>query len=324
MVTYTSPSAEAARSRELERQRQAAAARAAAPQVPTYTPPPAAKPTYSSKPPPGSGGKKKSGGGGKVAAAGSGGDGGIKKSNDAPQLEALRRMIATEFAAARDVKIANINALLATQDAELMRGYGERAAGLEGSRLDNEKSEADSTFGNLANRVRERTDLLEQAASQGAGESDQLKVAMQALRNWDANQGEINRSYFDTVRSVNSAITDLNQDTRSARINLQGQAQGDIEQAWTNYFNQVADAYTQQGNIEANPYSDSYKPGSTAYADAAATAGKAYSAPGIPGAITGWTPATQAAEGQMNNSQLGAAVTNLGQKKPEGATLRKW
>src|SRR5690606_21086506 len=75
---------------------------------------------------------------------------------------------------------------------------------------ENEKSEADATFANLTNRARERGDLITQALSQGAGESDVLRTQQQALRNWSANQADVNRSFFDTRNSVNAAISDLN------------------------------------------------------------------------------------------------------------------
>ena len=146
-------------------------------------------------------------------------------------------------------------ALYAAQDKDLVNGYNSRMAGILKNRDDNEKSEVDASFANLSNRARESTDLLAQAASQGAGETDTLKTQLMAIRNWDANQADVNRSYFDTQRSINSSIADLNADSRTARMNLAVDALGDYDQIWTNYYNQRADAYTQMGNIHANPYS---------------------------------------------------------------------
>lgn len=267
----------------------------------------------------GSGGGSRSGGGG-----GGGGGGGAPKSTDAPQLAALQRMIDSEFARARDTKVGNITALLATQDAEVLRGYDERVAQLLGSRRDNDMAEGQASFANVANRVRERADLLLESAAQGAGETDTLRTMMQALRNWQANQADVNRSFFDTERSVNNAITDLNADTRSARINLASQAQRDQEQAWSNYYNQLADAYTQMGNIHANPYSDSHKPGSDAFSKAAEAAGSSWQAPGVSPAIREWSGTASAVESRLNNSAATSAVTNLAEQRPEGATLRRW
>ena len=61
---------------------------------------------------------------------------------------------------------------------------------------------------------------LAQAALQGAGETDTLRGQFMAVRNWDANQADVNRSYFDTTRSINSSLQDLNSDVRQQRVNL--------------------------------------------------------------------------------------------------------
>src|SRR5690606_34588698 len=112
-------------------------------------------------------------------------------------------------------------------DAEILLGYGQRVGQLEGSRKDNEKAESDNSFGNLINLARERADILAETALQGAGESDTLKSQVMALRNWDANQGETNRAYFDTNRAISNAVTELNADTRTARMNVHSQALSD-------------------------------------------------------------------------------------------------
>jgi hypothetical protein len=255
---------------------------------------------------------------------GGGGGGGVKKTDDLPQLRALQKMIDSSFAGARDIKLGNIQTILGQQNSELLRGYDERAGQLKGSKLDNEKSEADSSFANLINRARERADTLAETAAQGAGESDTLKSQMMAIRNWDANQHDVNRSYFDTVRSINNAATDLNADTRSSRMNLYSQSLSDQEQTWANFYNQQADAYTQMGNLQANPYSNAYKANSDSFNKAAETAGMSWVNPGIPTEVQNWEGSFQAEEGRLNNTQAQAAVTNLAQKKPEGATLRKW
>lgn len=248
-----------------------------------------------------------------------------KKINDAPLVAALQAMLDTGFASARDTKLANIELTLSGQDKIMLDDYLKRASGLEGSRADNEKAEADSTFANFANRARERGDILNQATAMGAGESDTLRSALMALRNWSANQGDVNRSYYDTLRSVNSAITDLNTDTRSARTNLYTAANSDRESIWTNYYNQRSDAFTQLGNIKSNPNSDSYAKDADVFARAAESAGEAWKSPGVPSAVADWQGTTLAEERALNNTDAAAMVTNIGvARKPEGATLRKW
>ena len=84
---------------------------------------------------------------------------------------------------------------------------------------------------------------------QGAGESDVLQAQMMSLRNWQFNQTEANRSYYDTLRSLNSSLTDLNVDTKTALANNELQANADREAIWTNYHDRRSEAFTQLGNI---------------------------------------------------------------------------
>ena len=268
--------------------------------------------------------KSSGGGGGAKASASSSASSGVKESSDKPQLTALQGLLKGGFAKAREQKLKNAFTLYAAQDKDLVNGYNSRMAGILKSRDDNEKSEVDASFANLSNRARESTDLLAQAASQGAGETDTLKTQLMAIRNWDANQADVNRSYFDTQRSINSSIADLNADSRTARMNLAVDALGDYDQIWTNYYNQRADAYTQMGNIHANPYSDSHDPKSTAYAGMAKEASSAWKNPGVNKSLQNWKGSVQEQERKLNNSAYKGADTVNNIKRPEGSTLKKW
>lgn len=249
---------------------------------------------------------------------------GIKKTNDSPQIKALEELLSKGFAKARDTKLANIKKVTAQQDAELLRGYGARTTSLLAADKDNEQAEADASFANLANRARETGNMLEEFIVQGAGETDMLKAQLMSLRNWSSNQDDVNRSYYDTQRSVNSAINDLNATTRTARVNLQTEALADQEQVHTNYYNQRADAYTQLGNIRANPYSDSYKKDAKDYANMAKEASQAWTNPGIDKKILDWNGTVKPTEDALNNSKVRSRQLQEKIKRPEGSTLRKW
>ena len=257
---------------------------------------------------------------------GGGGGGGVKKTNDKAQVSALKKMLRSGLAKARNTKLGNLTRIYDQQRGTLLKSYGEKAGALDLTRKDNEKSESDASFANLGNRARENTDLLGAAAAQGAGETDTLRSQLMAVRNWDANQGEVNRSYFDTLRSANSAITDLNADTRTAQVNMMGQLRSDQEQVWANYYNQRADAYTQLGNMMANPYSNAYskKGAKSAYAGMAKAASSAWKNPGIGDAERNWKGTVQAQEGRQNFSDIRAAAAPTEKKRPEGATLKAW
>ena len=194
-----------------------------------------------------------------------------------------------------------------------------------GAKEDNEKAEADSSFQNLANRARERGDIIAQALSQGAGESDTLRTQLMALRNWSANQSEINRSYHDTLRSANNTLTDLNADTRTARMNLQNQANADMRQIWNDYYNQVTDTWTQIGNLEGSNTNDSFKKRySNAFDEAAKAAGAGWKDPGISKSVTDWKGADVTEQKLNNTNQAFIGRSRGAMRRPEGASLRKW
>ena len=192
-------------------------------------------------------------------------------------------------------------------------------------REDTEKSEAGASFANLGNRARESGDILAEALAQGVGESDVIRAQLMAARNWAANQGEVARAFHDSISSNNSAINDLNVDTRSARFNLATQTMGDREQAHATYSNQMADAATQLGNITANPYSDSYVKGGSGATwnkmyDASATVWKR---PKIGTELASWKGQAKGLPGKTNDAVL-PIPSSAPRKRPEGATLRNW
>jgi hypothetical protein len=69
-----------------------------------------------------------------------------------------------------------------------------------------------------------------------------------SLRSWEANQGEVNRSFHDSQRSINAARLDLDIDTQTARANVVSEANADRGQLWNEYYAQNAESLTQLGN----------------------------------------------------------------------------
>lgn len=264
---------------------------------------------------------------GRGGGGGGGGGGGYSgpKSADKAQVDVLKKLLSKGFAKARDQRLANIETGYQNGDRLLLDNYGARAAVLGKLREDTEKSEAGASFANLGNRARESGDILAEALAQGVGESDVIRAQLMAARNWAANQGEVARAFHDSISSNNSAINDLNVDTRSARFNLATQTMGDREQAHATYSNQMADAATQLGNITANPYSDSYvKGGSRAtwnkMYDASATVWKR---PKIGTELASWKGQAKGLPGKTNDAVL-PIPSSAPRKRPEGATLRNW
>lgn len=258
------------------------------------------------------------------------------------QIAALKNSLSDGFKAALNQRLANIGLVSGQQDAALVEGYNNRVKSLQGAADDNDKSESDDTFQNLGNRARERANSVTEAMNQGAGESDVLKAGLMSLRNWDANQGEINRSYFDTLRSVNSSLTDLNTDTKTARINMASQANADRDQVWSQYYDQRSETYTQLGNLYgqqgelyglANEQVHSkgtkkQRKQAVAGSDdmfmhASKANSQAYNNPGVDPALTAWQ-GQGPIEGTVNNNTIESAPAAVAMKKPEGASLRKW
>lgn len=259
------------------------------------------------------------------------------------QVKALRLALGKKgFVHQLNQKLRNVSLVTRQADHDLMKGYHDRVESLDATASDNEKSAGAQTYANLANRSRERANAMNEAAAQGAGESDLLRSQGMALRNWNANQNEVNRSYFDTLTSINSSLTDLTTDTRTARVNNVAQANADRDQLWTHYHDQRSETLTNLGNTlgQQAEYFGAAKEAKTtkaatkgqkgaagasgkAFTQASLEAGKAWKNPGVSKKLTGWEGADHY-EAQMNNSVLASGAAEVAPKVPSGASLRKW
>jgi hypothetical protein len=157
-----------------------------------------------------------------------------------------------------DTRDSQIEQLMASAEA-LGQGYAQ-------SGVDNEMAAAGSLEGGYANMVRERQDALTQLLTQGAGESDMMKTMLMAARNQQANAAEANRSFYDTLTSINAGITNLNEDTQSKLAGAWITAEGEREQIWRDYMDSRNDAMVQLGQIrtaQADAYANAKEYGAT-------------------------------------------------------------
>ena len=249
------------------------------------------------------------------------------------------------------IKNINLNERIARRSQ--LDSYEERVDNFEGAAEDNAKAGASESVSNLMNRSRERAGALANLAAQGAGESDTLRGAEMSLRNWEANQGEVNRSYYDTLRSINSALGDLTAGTKAQLIADAQAANAQKGAAYDQFYANMSEKWAQLGDLlgqrseqygnawsmTSDPDSAVYDKGDArqdlrrqnraerrsnrAYRRAAHFLGQTYKDPGLPDVVQDWEGAADF-EGQNNFSLFQNAATTIAPKAPEGATLRKW
>ena len=180
-----------------------------------------------------------------------------KKATNENALRALGRLVgsgAGSHAATRDNALKMLDEALGAKLAQLQKTFDLASGDFAVNLRDNEKSESDASFTNIANRAREKQDLVTQALSQGAGESDVLKSQLQALRNWSVNQGDINRSFFDTRTSINAGITDLNTSTQQGRMNEELSTNMAKADRWDDFYEAMASSYSDMANLDQSNY----------------------------------------------------------------------
>lgn len=177
-----------------------------------------------------------------------------RKLTNERNLKALKELVSGGHQKVRDNALATLDRALREKLDQIRATFDESLSDYQGNLRDNEASEADASFANLANRARERQDLVTQALAMGAGESDVLKSQLQALRNWNANQAEVNRSFFDTQSSITSAITDLNQSTRTGMMNEELSTNAARAQRWDDFYDAMSSSYSEMANLDQQNY----------------------------------------------------------------------
>jgi len=232
----------------------------------------------------------------------------------------------------RDTQIANVRRTLDTALGGILSQYQGAAEDSEKFAARNAQDFDSKSNANILNRVRESTDLMQQVLSQGAGETDSLRALQQATRNFDANQQDVQASFRDTLRSINSNLASAARSAENARLNAWQSSQEGLASAWDAYWKNVADTWTNIQRTEASntnidsDYSVGYKPQyqQQAVNEIANVVGKTYQ---TEKPADGWAAAFGRRpdfEGTPVASNRAAAATVGPLRRAEGATLRKW
>lgn len=260
------------------------------------------------------------------------------------QVAALKRALSGKgMRAALDQKVANVDLLMRQEDRILRKQYGAQVGALADTSSDNEKAASSQSYAALANRGRERGNAMGEALANGAGESDLLRAQSMALNNWNANQNEINRAFFDTKNSINASLVDLTASTQTARINNASQADADRGQLWNDYYGQRSEALINLGNVQGQMaleygsaremkaskktkrlQKEADEASAKSYMQAARNTGRAYDSPGVSKKLMTWDGVDPFESDAAASASLGATVTTIGKPKPEGASLRSW
>lgn len=254
-----------------------------------------------------------------------------KRENDATQ-SLIDTLLGTVkgYETGRDTQVKNANTTLQETLEGVLANLNSAVDDYEKTGLINDQDQAGKSAANVANRARERLSLLLQTASQGGGETDQLRAQLQAFQNADANQMEINQAYTDTARSIASQVAGANSQyetqRRSAWAQNQeavGQAMSDFWKNWTDTFTNVQRTAAQNNNIDSD-YSTKFEADFKGYdpvAEAAKWAGKAYEEEEKPEEF--YKEGQRTIRQNEANSANRAASTTVGKPRAaEGATLR--
>ena len=204
--------------------------------------------------------------------------------------------------------------------------HGLQAGEFLKSARDNEVAAGSTAERSFSNLVRERQDALTGILEQGAGETDTMRAMLMTARNWHSNASESNRAFYDTQRSINAGINDLNIGTQTELANAASTAEADRERMWQKYYDNRVEAFAQLGNIkgqQADLYAQAKELGvkpkkgvekaaekamANAFKDSAVEAGKSYTKQGLPTWIADYRGQDQV-KVEQSNSKLAAAVT---------------
>lgn len=277
-------------------------------------------------------------------------------------LQQQRRHLAQQIAALEgsaggiqtglDTQISNAEEQLSLRNQLSKRAFEDSLAGLNQRLTSTESATADTSQAAALNRARERSSAMSEAMLHGAGESDLLRTDQMSLRNWAANQGEINRVYFDTVDDFNNGVREANNQRYADIAQQQGDYVADVGGAYSNYYDAMQQTYLQQAQaaeqaaglastqqqLAAEPLSGArnkkaakrlkrqtrkaYGQANDAFEQAMQYANMAWDAPGS-SELDAFQPAAPR-KGYLSSSNIASVGGGTQRRRPEGATLRRW
>jgi len=239
------------------------------------------------------------------------------------------------YGTGRDTQIKNAEKGLENALTGILSSYQQAVLDYQKTGDRNTMDEASKAAANIVNRARERKSLQEQTASQGAGETDQLRAQLQAFNNYDANQLEVTGAFYDTERQLNSQILGAGTQAETNRRNAWNTSQEAKGSAWNDYYKNYTDTWTniqrtaaQNSNIDSD-YSTAFKanygPGKAdPIKEASKYAGKAYTNENKDEEWYRNFAGRQGARNvRLNSTNNAASATINAPKAAEGSTLRR-
>jgi hypothetical protein len=167
------------------------------------------------------------------------------KENSATQgiIDALMKSL-EGYAQGRDTGLANNQRAYDDTLTGILSNYASAVADYDKTSTTNEQDEVSKSAANVTNRARERMGNLMQVLSQGGGETDALRSLLTVFQNFDANQMDIARSFFDTDRQIGSQITGANTQAETSRRSAWQQLQEANSQVTNDYYKNYMDVWT--------------------------------------------------------------------------------
>jgi hypothetical protein len=256
------------------------------------------------------------------------------------QAEALLIALGSEgFQKRLTQQIANIDQAFRQAEELTLQQFELGKTELEKQGVTNEAQRSRGLLDSVLNAGRERAEALSEAAANGAGLIDSLRVQAASLRNWQFNTAEAQTDFMDSQQSLESAASELENTVLAQRSSAWRTAEQGRAQAYASYYSDRAEVLTDIGNKygEAAQYWGSAnelepnagRAGGQAsdkdladryFREASQEAGKSYAERAIPESITKWKGNTRI----NKENPLAFARVEFSAEEAEGARLRRW